>query len=107
MSEQNESRPPARKAAPETAADQPDNTGFDDLAAQQRRRASAVRLTGAHPDPLHPGRRYHRPPTGLRAAGYRDGYLAALRWVLREHASGIDELVRAKLAAIISRMGSQ
>ena len=78
-------------------------TEFDELAGRQRRREAAVRLPGADPDPLHPGRRYHRPTTGFRAAGYRQGYAAALRWVLREHAAHVDELLRAKLAAIINR----
>ena len=78
-------------------------TEFDELTARRRRREAAVRLPGADPDPAHPGRRYHRPTTGFRAAGYREGYAAALRWVLREHAAHIDEMLRAKLAAIIKR----
>ncbi|OBF92182.1 hypothetical protein A5791_14480 [Mycobacterium sp. 852002-51163_SCH5372311] len=70
-----------------------------------RRREAAVRLEGANPDPVFPGRRYHRAPTGFRAAGYRQGYTAALTWILREHSTHISELLREKLAAIIVRSG--
>jgi hypothetical protein len=41
----------------------------------------------------------------LRAAGYREGYVAALWYVLREFRSQLDELARAKLAAITERSG--
>jgi hypothetical protein len=58
---------------------------FDALADNQRRRETALRTDGGEdPDPLHPGRQYHRPPTGFRAAGYREGYVAGLRWACRE-----------------------
>lgn len=74
---------------------------YDGLAANQRRRGAAVRTEGG--DPEYPGTSYHRPTTGFRATGYREGYIAALGWVLREHAANIDELLRAKLAAVINR----
>jgi hypothetical protein len=73
----------------------------------QRRRESAVRLPGDNPDPLHRGRRIHRPATGFRAAGYKDGYAAALRWVLNAHSTDLDEMLRAKLATIIERAACQ
>jgi hypothetical protein len=65
------------------------------------RRDAAVRLPGG--DPMSPGTRYHRPPIGFRASGYRDGYAAALRWILNEHATLINESLRAKLTAIVAR----
>jgi hypothetical protein len=100
-----EGRPPQPPiASPKTTSTCNDTpSAFDDLATHRLRRESAVRLTGTDPDPLHPGRQYHRPPTGFRAAGYRDGYAAAIRYVLREFGSHLDEIVRAKLAAIVSR----
>jgi hypothetical protein len=104
-----ESRPAGNEAA-STAADSSNDTvnrraqpAFDALAAMRRRHAVAVRLPGENPDPLHPGRRYHRPSTGLRASGYREGYAAALRWLLREHSAHINELLRAKITAILNR----
>jgi hypothetical protein len=39
----------------------------------------------------------------LRDAGYREGYVAALRWVLREHPTHVDELLHALLCAVIER----
>jgi hypothetical protein len=105
------SRQPGQLTAPSTAADAANDTApgfgrrstFEALAALRRRHAAAVRLPGENPDPLHPGRRYHRPSTGLRAAGYREGYVAALRWLLREHPEHIHELLRSKITAIIER----
>ena len=99
--ETNESRPGlASRAASTTSSD----TGkYNRPADLQRRRESAVRLPGDDPDPVHPGRRYHRPTTGLRADGYRDGYASALRWLLGQHSEHIDELLRAKLSAIVAR----
>ena len=79
---------------------------FDDPDAQRRRRESAIRLPGDNPDPIQPGRRYHRPATGFRAAGFKDGYASALRSVLSQHAEHIDELLREKLTAVISRSAS-
>jgi hypothetical protein len=110
MSER-KSRQPGQLTALSTAADDLNDTApgsgrrstFDALDALRRRHAAAVRLPGENPDPLHPGRRYHRPSTGLRASGYRDGYAAALRWLLREQSDHINDLLRAKLTAIIER----
>jgi hypothetical protein len=46
---------------------------FDALAGLRRRREHAVRSEGGDPD--YPGdRKFHRPTTGLRAAGYRYGF---------------------------------
>ena len=102
---------PGQLATPSTAADAPNDnapgsgrrSAFDALEALQRRHAAAVRLPGENPDPLHPGRRYHRPSTGFRASGYREGYAAALRWLLREHSEHINDLLRATLTAILER----
>lgn len=69
----------------------------------RRRREAAVRLTGDNPDPLHPGRRYHRPTTGLRADGYRSGWRDAIEWVLDVHPAEISDLLQLKLRAIIER----
>jgi hypothetical protein len=60
-------------------------------------------MPGENPDPENAGRRYHRPTTGLRAAGYRDGWAAALGWVVNEHPTDISDLLRDKLAVIIKR----
>lgn len=87
----------------DTAKDSGRRSTFDALEALRRRHAAAVRLPGENPDPLHPGRRYHRPSTGLRASGYREGYAAALRWLLREHSEHISDVLRAKVAAILER----
>lgn len=76
---------------------------YDVLGGNRGRRETAVRLPGRNPDPLQPGRRYHRPTTGLRADGYRTGWRDALEWVLDAHAGQIDELLRLKLRAIIER----
>lgn len=84
-----------------TAADAPEHTADRRHEGPPLRRAAAVRLPGG--DPLFPGTRFHRASTGFRASGYRDGYLAALRYVLRELEVHPLELVRAKLAAIVSR----
>lgn len=78
-------------------------TAFDALAAGRRRREAAVRTPGG--DPLHPGRGFHRASTGLRAAGYRQGYAAALRYVLREFSSELSDLAQAKITAIAARSG--
>lgn len=99
----------ATKRSPQPTSTDPIPTGrreqFDALAAYRRRRESALRLDGSQdPDPLHPGRRHHRPSTGLRASGYREGYAAALRWLLREHSAHINELLRAKVAAMLNRV---
>jgi hypothetical protein len=110
MTEKDENRAPSDPASAslETTTTTAYDTApeFDDLAARQRRRGAAVRMIGDNPDPLHRGRRYHRPTTGLRAAGYRQGYVAALRYVLREFASQLDDLARTKLATIIKRSGA-
>src|ERR1700677_4387028 len=102
---ESEGRAPHPTIAPPEPTDTHKDTrsGFDELAAHRLRRESAVRLTGADPDPVSPGRQYHKAPTGYRAAGYREGYAAALRYVLREFGSHLDELARTKLAAIIRR----
>lgn len=78
----------------------------DQLAAMRRRREAAVRLSGSdNPDPVIPGRQFHRAPTGFRAAGYRQGYAAALRYVLREFGDHLSDVARAKLTAIANRSG--
>lgn len=77
-------------------------SAFDAHTALQHRRAAAVRLPGG--DPLYPGQRFHRASTGLRADGYRQGYAAAIRYVLREFGFEVDELTRAKLTAIAERI---
>jgi hypothetical protein len=99
--------PPAVNEGASTPPDTGNLTPFDELRGRQRRRESAVRMVGENPDPEHPGRRYHRPSTGLRADGYRQGYVAALRYVLRESGPQLNDLTRAKLAAIIKRSHSQ
>jgi hypothetical protein len=48
-------------------------------------------------------RRAYLPATGLRASGYREGYAACLRWVQREFEEHLDEIGRARLAAIMAR----
>jgi hypothetical protein len=100
---ESEGRAPHPTIAPAEPTDTPKDTGFDELAAHRLRRESAVRLTGSDPDPVYPGRQYHKAPTGFRASGYREGYAAALRYVLREFGSHLDELARTKLAAIVRR----
>jgi hypothetical protein len=104
MTPKRERRPAGNGPASETAADAPDGT-YSRHDEPQRRRAAAVRLPGG--DPLFPGTRFHRAPTGFRASGYREGYLAALRYVLRDLEVHPLELVRAKLAAIVSRGGDE
>jgi hypothetical protein len=105
MTQERESRPAGNEAASLTASDAPDTTPFDELRGRQRRRESAVRMPGDNPDPEHPGRRYHRPSTGLRADGHCQGYVAALSYVLREFGPQLDDLTRAKLTAIAERRG--
>ncbi len=87
--------------APSTTADAPEHTADHRHDGPPLRREAAVRIPGG--DPLFPGTRYHRAPTGFRASGYRQGYLAALRYVLRELEVHPLELIRAKLTTIISR----
>ena len=65
------------------------------------RRAAAVRLVGG--DPENPGTRCHRPSTGLRASGFREGYVACLRWVQDELGEHLDPIGRELLAAILTR----
>jgi hypothetical protein len=77
------------------------NKAHSSAAGRQLRRATAVRLPGGDPD--NPGTRYHRPSTGLRASGYRQGYTASLRWVQREFGEHLDEIGRSRLAAILAR----
>lgn len=102
-----ESLPAANEEAPNTTPDDSHNIAaqHDQLADLRRRRAAAVRLDGANPDPLYTGRKFHCPSTGLRAAGYRQGYVAAIRYVLREFGEYLGEIGRAKLAAIANRSG--
>jgi hypothetical protein len=45
-------------------------------------------------------RRPYKPSTGLRASGYREGYAAALRWILRD--LNLDAVTSARLAAIVA-----
>ena len=80
--------------------------GPDLLADLRRRREAAIRLDGSeNPDPVFPGRQFHPASTGLRALGYREGYAAAIRYVLREFGEHLSELSRAKLTAIANRSG--
>ena len=46
-------------------------------------------------------RRPYKPSTGLRASGYREGYAAALRWMLRD--GNLDSVTSARLTAIVAR----
>lgn len=55
----------------------PARMNFDGLAANRRRAGAAVRLVGGDPESEIESRssaRYHRPSTGLRASGFREGY---------------------------------
>lgn len=102
---QEESRPADHRTAPNAAPDSPKDSAVrhDEFANLRRRRGAAVRLEGVNPDPVYPGRQFHRPSTGLRADGYRQGYAAALRYVLREFGDCLNEIGRAKLIAIVKR----
>jgi hypothetical protein len=95
-------RPTTNTTSP-PQADPAEFRRYDGLRGNARRRAAAVRLPGENPDPLHPGHRYHRPSTGLRASGYREGYFAALQWVLLESSGCVDEPLRAEITAILKR----
>jgi len=63
--------------------------------------------TASNPMPRinHDPTRYrrHRPSTGLRASGFREGYAASLCWVQREFGEHLDQIGRARLAAIVAR----
>jgi hypothetical protein len=48
-------------------------------------------------------RRPYKPPTGLRASGFREGYAAALCWVQGEFGEHLDEIGRARLTAVVAR----
>ena len=48
-------------------------------------------------------RRPHRAPVGHYARGYREGYAAALRWIQSEFGEHLDEIGRARLAAVVAR----
>ncbi|MCQ4364563.1 hypothetical protein KQR54_26140 [Mycobacterium gordonae] len=59
-----------------------DDNRFDVLTGLCQRRAVAVRMMGG--DPAYPGDlRYHRPSTGLRASGFREGYQRGATEALR------------------------
>ncbi|KAA1248764.1 hypothetical protein F0Q45_18775 [Mycobacterium simiae] len=78
----------------------------DQLADLRRRREAAVRSDGGeNPDPVFQGRQFHPAPTGLRAAGYRQGYAACLRFVLREFGQELSDISRAQLNVIVNRSG--
>lgn len=109
MNRERKSRPAGNEAASGTASDAPHDsrlastTAFDPHAGLRCRREAAVRTPGG--DPLYPGRRFRRASTGLRADGYRQGYAAALRYVLREFGSDLSNLAQAKITAIAERSG--
>jgi hypothetical protein len=48
-------------------------------------------------------RRSHRAPLGHYPRGYREGYAAALRWSQGEFAEHLDNIGRARLAAVVAR----
>ncbi|MCV7100917.1 MULTISPECIES: hypothetical protein [Mycobacterium] len=74
---------------------------IDGLQAKQRRRTAAVRLPGGDPD--HPGAWYHRPSTGLRASGFREGFTHGALDVLRELWPTLDDQARARAAELAVR----
>jgi hypothetical protein len=39
----------------------------------------------------------------MRASGFREGYAAALRWTQSEFHEHLDEIGRARLAAVVAR----
>lgn len=92
--------PPAgNRGATTGQVDNGQSTEFDGLAAQRKRRESAVRLPGG--DPTQPGRKYHRPTVGLRASGFSEGFAAGIRWASRASAEEIaDALGRAKAEGV-------
>ncbi|MDT5354457.1 MAG: hypothetical protein QOJ56_2989 [Mycobacterium sp.] len=66
--------------------------------------ASQTTLPEVHHDSTCSGRRRpYKPSTGLRASGYREGYAAALRWTQAEFHEHLDEIGRARLAAVVAR----
>ena len=102
MSPPERERRPAGNRAPSSSANTTPTGGFNrSLSPGQLRRAAAVRLQGG--DPENPGSRYHRPSTGLRAAGYRQGYTACLHWVQQELWEHLNDTGRERLAAILAR----
>jgi hypothetical protein len=68
------------------------------LADHRRRRAAAVRMEGG--DPEHPGTRFHRPSTGLRASGFREGFARGGQDALRRAWALIPEEYRAAIEGL-------
>lgn len=71
---------------------------------RQRRRDAAVRIPGGDPD--NPGRHFHKPSTGLRDSGFREGYRRALEYALFAFGPHLDEIGLAKAEAILNRLGT-
>jgi hypothetical protein len=102
--------PAPEEPAPTTTptVDSPDHTrsgrqsAYHVLAGTRRRREHVVRSEGGDPD--HPNdRRYHRPPTGLRAAGFRDGYRRGMRRASGELWSHLDADGRAIATQLVAQ----
>jgi hypothetical protein len=66
--------------------------------------ASQTTLPEVQSDSTCSGRRRpFKPSAGLRASGFQEGYSAGLRWAQRELHEHLDEIGRARLAAVVAR----
>jgi hypothetical protein len=83
---------------------------FDDLAARRRRHDAAVRLVGGDPEKkIESGSssRYHRPSTGLRADGFRDGFDRGTRDALNRIWPLLDADARKAARRIVADLNLQ
>jgi hypothetical protein len=83
-----ESPPAGNRGASSIAATAPNNTCSG--------RQAVLGALASRPRP-------YKPSTGLRASGYREGYAACLHWVQIEFDEHLDEIGKARLAAVIAR----
>ncbi len=71
------------------------------------RRAASLRLLRPESgcaDPEYPrDTRFHRPPTGLRASGFREGYACGAIDVLRKIWPDLDDTARARAATLAAQ----
>ena len=68
----------------------------------RQRRHAAVRIVGGDPD--NPGTRYHRPATGLRATGFREGFQRGARYALNQIWLSLTDEQRQVARAIIAAL---